>query len=135
MLIKHIRDRLDITPGLSREDYITHAYAVEILEALMDVRHLIIFDDADSLEDVTENDLLIGNWDWEMYSSTGCSLFWTDNITMRLFGKKGLAQKEIDALTEGKDLLILQAQALQKAALFLLAILKEVQYGAAAGTK
>lgn len=128
MLLKDIRDRLDVTPGLSQEDFITRCYATEIFEELMETKRLIVFDDANKLGVITENTLLIGYWDWEMYSDTGNSLFWDDDITMRLFGRKGLTPEEQERLTGGKSLLSLQAEALKKAAMFILTTLKEAGY-------
>ncbi len=128
MLLKDIRDKIDITPGLSREEFVTRCYAKEILEEVMSMKHLIIFDEVEKLGNMTENILLIGFWDWEMYSNSGTSLFRTDDITMRLFGKKGLTPEEQQTLTKGRDLLSLQADALKEAAMFVLNTLKETGY-------
>lgn len=132
MLIKHIKDKLDIVQDLPRDEFVTRSYAKEIFERLMDTRNLIVFDEVCTLADVTENILLLGLWDWEMYSDAGNSLCQTDDITMRLFGKKGLTQNEIDILTGGKDLFVMQAEALKTAASFILSILKEIGHGTAA---
>ena len=67
----------------------------------------------------------MGFRDWQMYSENGNSLIWTDDIAMRLFGKKGMTQEELDALTGGRPILSVQADALKEAAQFVLATLKE----------
>lgn len=128
MLILDIKDKIDVIPGLTRKESVIHHYAVDILEEFMNVKKLIVFDEAERMGTVTENNLLIGFWDWDMYSNTGNSLVHTDDITMRLFDKKGLNQEELNKLTGGKDLLSLQADMLKEAARFLLNTLKEIGY-------
>lgn len=93
---------------------------------MIDNKKLTIFDQLEDLGNVTENNLLLGLWDWQMYSDSGTSLFWNDDITMRLYGKKGLSQAEIMKLTDGKNLLSVQAEILKQASQFLLCALNEM---------
>lgn len=127
MLLKDIKDKMELTPGISKEEQVTRKYAKEIFETFMDRKNLIVFDDVETLGTITENDLLIGFWDWQMYSDHGNSLFWDNDIMMRLYGKK-LSEKEQKKLAGTKNLLTLQAEALEKAGTYILNLLKEVQY-------
>lgn len=106
MLLRDVKERLYPTPDLEKHEYIIHRYAVEILDAMIDNKKLTIFDQLEDLGNVTENNLLLGLWDWQMYSDSGTSLFWNDDITMRLYGKKGLSQAEIMKLTDGKKFIV-----------------------------
>ncbi len=126
MLLRDVKERLYPTPDLEKHEYIIHRYAVEILDAMIDNKKLTIFDQLEDLGNVTENNLLLGLWDWQMYSDSGTSLFWNDDITMRLYGKKGLSQAEIMKLTDGKNLLSVQAEILKQASQFLLCALNEM---------
>lgn len=126
MLLRDVKERLYPTLDLEKHEYIIHRYAVEILDAMIDNKKLTIFDQLEDLGNVTENNLLLGLWDWQMYSDSGTSLFWNDDITMRLYGKKGLSQAEIMKLTDGKNLLSVQAEILKQASQFLLCALNEM---------
>lgn len=127
MLLKDIRDRIDTIPGITQKERAVRCYAKELFADLMENKRLIIFDDIKDLGNVTENHLLNGYWDWETYSKNANSLIYTDDITMRLFGKKRLSQEELRVLTGGRELLLLQADVLREAASFILDTIKEME--------
>ena len=113
MLIRDIRDKIDVRPGLSIWDAGVHRYAVDIFTNYIENRCLSIYIDASMLETVTEKGLLNGADNWQQYSISGNTLIYTDDICMRLFGRKPLPN-------EVKDWLGIQAQALQQAAQLIL---------------
>lgn len=127
MLLRDVKEKLYPAAGLEHNEYIMRKYAVDIFDTLIDIKKLTVFDQLEDLGDVTENVLLLGFWDWQMYSDSGTSLFWNDDITMRLYRMTRLSQAEIINLTNGKDLLSVQAEILKQAGDFILNTLGKIQ--------
>ena len=113
MNIKELRDAVDITPGLSYYEHALRCYTVELLEACIANKGLTIWDDMEKLGIITEADLLDGSSNWFEYSRCGNALIWSQDISMRLFGKKTFPGNP-------KDLLLCQALVLSKAAEYLI---------------
>lgn len=117
-LIRDIRDEIDATPGGSAWIFGVHCYAVDILSGYIDGRGLTIWDEAERIGKITEEDLLNGAKDWRQYSRTGNSLIYNRDICYRLCGRKALEWTQEGELppNDHADWLDLQAKALQQAA-------------------
>lgn len=117
-LIRDIRDEIDATPGGSAWMFGVHCYVVDILSGYIDGRGLTIWDEAERIGKITEEDLLNGAKDWRQYSRTGNSLIYNRDICYRLCGRKDLERtREGEFLpNDHEDWLDLQAKALQQAA-------------------
>lgn len=117
-LIRDIRDEIDATPGISAWMFGVHRYAVDILSGYIDGRGLTIWDEAERIGKITEEDLLNGAKDWRQYSRTGNSLIYNRDICYRLCGRKGLERTREGEFppNDHEDWLDLQAKALQQAA-------------------
>lgn len=117
-LIRDIRDEIDATPGISAWMFGVHCYAVDILSGYINGRGLTIWDEAERIGKITEEDLLNGAKDWRQYSRTGNSLIYNRDICYRLCGRKDLERtREGEFLpNDHEDWLDLQAKALQQAA-------------------
>lgn len=117
-LIRDIRDEIDATPGISAWMFGVHCYAVDILSGYIDSRGLTIWDEAERIGKITEEDLLNGAKDWRQYSRTGNSLIYNRDICYRLCSRKDLERTQEGELplNDCEDWLDLQAKALQQAA-------------------
>ena len=111
-LIMDVINEIDACPGLSAWDFSVCCYAVELLETYILDTGLTVWDEADALKSMTEEDLLNGSKDWKQYSRDGNALIWREDICRRLFGG--------NSVPAYLDLLECQGRALEKAAMVLL---------------
>lgn len=112
MMIKDLRNAVDVRPGMSSYERVLRRYIMDLLENHILNNGLTIWDDMENLSHVTEADLLDGSGNWFEYSRHGNALVWSQDISMRLFGKK-----TYDGNPE--DLVVCQALMLSRAAAYL----------------
>lgn len=113
MMIKDLRNAVDVRPGMSSYERVLRRYIMDLLENHILNNGLTIWDDMENLSHVTEADLLDGSGNWFEYSRHGNALVWSQDISMRLFGKK-----TYDGNPE--DLVVCQALMLSRAAAYLI---------------
>lgn len=112
MMIKDLRNAVDVRPGMSSYERVLRRYIMDLLENHILNNGLTIWDDMENLSQITEADLLDGSDNWFEYSRHGNALVWSQDISMRLFGKK-----TYDGNPE--DLVVCQALMLSRAAAYL----------------
>lgn len=112
MMIKDLRNAVDVRPGMSSYERVLRRYIMDLLENHILNNGLTIWDDMENLSQITEADLLDGSGNWFEYSRHGNALVWSQDISMRLFGKK-----TYDGNPE--DLVVCQALMLSRAAAYL----------------
>ena len=112
MMIKDLRNAVDVRPGMSSYERVLRRYIMDLLENHILNNGLTIWDDMENLSQITEADLLDGADNWFEYSRHGNALVWSQDISMRLFGKK-----TYDGNPE--DLVVCQALMLSRAAAYL----------------
>lgn len=113
MMIKDLRNAVDVRPGMSSYERVLRRYIMDLLENHILNNGLTIWDDMENLSQITEADLLDGSDNWFEYSRHGNALVWSQDISMRLFGKK-----TYDGNPE--DLVVCQALMLSRAAAYLI---------------
>lgn len=111
-MIKDLRNAVDVRPGMSSYERVLRRYIMDLLENHILNNGLTIWDDMENLSQITEADLLDGSDNWFEYSRHGNALVWSQDISMRLFGKK-----TYDGNPE--DLVVCQALMLSRAAAYL----------------
>lgn len=82
-LIRNILNEMDDTHGRSTWASVVRRYAVDILSRYIDCRGLNIWDEAERIGKITEEDLLNGAKDWRQYSRDGHSLIYNKDICHR----------------------------------------------------
>ncbi len=112
MMIKDLRNAVDVRPGMSSYERVLRRYIMDLLENHILNNGLTIWDNMENLSQITEADLLDGSGNWFEYSRHGNALVWSQDISMRLFGKK-----TYDGNPE--DLVVCQALMLSRAAAYL----------------
>lgn len=113
MMIKDLRNAVDVRPGMSSYERVLRRYIMDLLENHILNNGLTIWDDMENLSHVTEADLLDGSGNWFEYSRHGNALVWSQDISMRLFGKKTYEGNP-------EDLVLCQALMLSRAAAYLI---------------
>lgn len=113
MMIKDLRNAVDVRPGMSSYERVLRRYIMDLLENHILNNGLTIWDDMENLSHVTEADLLDGSGNWFEYSRHGNALIWLQDISMRLFGKKTYEGNP-------EDLVVCQALMLSRAAAYLI---------------